>query len=185
MIKDTGNELLSEHLAKAPHNVTYLSKNVQDELIVIAADLIRKSIVMEVKAAKEFSILADEASDVSCKEQLSLVVSFVDQDSNIREEFLGFLHCKDGTSGEALANLIVDQLEVLGVDIADCRGQGYDGAGSMSGKYKGVAARIMKVNELAIYRHCQAHSLSLCVCFACKMPVVITMMNKLRCSGIF
>ena len=63
------------------------------------------------KNAKEFSILADEASDISCKEQLSLVVRFVDHKSNIREEFLGFLHCKDGTSGEALANLIMDQLK--------------------------------------------------------------------------
>lgn len=38
LIRDTGNELLSDHLAKAPHNATYRSKTVQDELIVIAAD---------------------------------------------------------------------------------------------------------------------------------------------------
>ena len=65
------------------------------------------------KNAKDYSILADEASDVSCKEQLSLVIRFVDQKSIIREEFLGFLHCKDGTSGEALANLVMDQLKEL------------------------------------------------------------------------
>ena len=66
------------------------------------------------KNAKDYSILADEASDVSCKEQLSLVIRFVDQKSIIREEFLGFLHCcKEGTSGEALANLITDQLKEL------------------------------------------------------------------------
>ena len=38
LIRDTGNELLSDHLAKAPHNATYRSKTVQGELIVIAAD---------------------------------------------------------------------------------------------------------------------------------------------------
>ena len=118
-------------------------KTVQDELIVIAADQIRKSIVDEVKNAKEFTILADEASDISCKEQLSLVIRFVDQKSIIREEFLGFLHCKDGTSGKALANLIMDQLKELGIDIHDCHGQRYDGAGN-EWEYKGVAARIMK-----------------------------------------
>ena len=68
LIKNTGNELLSDHLEKAPHNATYRSKTVQDELIVIAADQIRNSKVSEVKNAKEFSILADEASDVRCKE---------------------------------------------------------------------------------------------------------------------
>ena len=34
------------------------------------------------------------------------MIKFVDQESVIREEFPGFLHCKDRTSGEALANLI-------------------------------------------------------------------------------
>ena len=44
-----------------------------------------------------FSILADEVADVSNTEQLSLVLRYMDDDNNIREEFIDFLPCKDGT----------------------------------------------------------------------------------------
>ena len=55
----------------------------------------------------------------------------------------------------------------------------------MSGKYKGVAARILGINHFATYCHCQCHSLSLCVCFSCKLLAVVNMMNKLRCVQEF
>ena len=40
--------------------------------------------------APYFSILADEVTDVSNREQLSIVIRFVDSGGNIHEEFLGF-----------------------------------------------------------------------------------------------
>ena len=135
LIRDTGNTVLADHFKNAPKNATYRSKTVQNELINISAEQIQKSIVNEVLKAKEYSLLADEASDISCKEHLSLVIRFVDKESNIREEFLGFLYCKDGTSGKELADLILKEVNRLGIDIVNCRGQGYDGAGgNMSGK---------------------------------------------------
>ena len=42
------------------------------------------------------SILADEASDCSNQEQLSLVIRYVDSDCVVREEFMGLLHCDLG-----------------------------------------------------------------------------------------
>ena len=39
-------------------------------------------------------LFADEASDSSHKEQMSLVLRFVDDKMDIREEFIAFLHCK-------------------------------------------------------------------------------------------
>ena len=181
----TGNSLLENHLKNAPRNATYRSKTVQNELIQLSAQQLQKSIIKSVIDAKIYSIMADEASDISCKEQLSLVIRFVDTNSEIREEFLGFLHCGEGTSGEAISALILKELKRLGLDVMNCRAQAYDGAGNMSGKYNGCAARIMQVNKLAIYCHCQSHSLSLCVCYACKMPVVVNMMNKIRCVEEF
>ena len=43
-------------------------------------------------------------------EQLSLVLRFVDKDSEIREEFLGFLHCELGFTGKALAETILTEI---------------------------------------------------------------------------
>ena len=77
--------------------------------------------------AKTFSILAEEASDISVKEQLSLVIRFVDEYSNIREVFLEFLYCEYGTSGKAIADLFFREMRKLGINVNNCRGQGYDG----------------------------------------------------------
>ena len=54
----------------------------------------------------------------------------------------------------------------------NCRGQGYDGAGNMSGKNKGVSSRIATKFNLA-YFHCQAHQLNLCIMNACKLTIRI------------
>ena len=180
MLFIVGLKDLVDQLSNAPLNATYRSKTTQNELIKICAEQIRSSIIKEILAAGEFAVLADEASDVSNKEQMAFVLRFIDDSSVIREEFLDFLHCSDGTSGAALSTLILDKLKQLGLDVMKCRGQGYDGAGNMSGQYNGCAAKICQVNELAIYCHCQAHALSLCVCAACKIPTVTSMMEMAR-----
>ena len=41
--------------------------------------------------------------------------------------------------------------------------QGYDGASVISGNCSGVQARIREVEPQAIYIHCNAHSLNLCL----------------------
>ena len=87
----------------------------------------------EIGDVKYFSVLADEAADVSRIEQMSVVVCFMDNESN-REEFLQFTQFSEGLSGEAIANIIKQALENFGLHIANCRGQGYDGAGNKAGK---------------------------------------------------
>ena len=41
-----------------------------------------------------YSIIADEASDSSHEEKMSLILCFVDAKIDCRKEFLAFLHCK-------------------------------------------------------------------------------------------
>ena len=61
-------------------------------------------ILESVKTATYFSLIADEATDASNCEQLSIVLRFVDNETlNVREEFLGFAECKSGVSGDAIA----------------------------------------------------------------------------------
>ena len=56
------------------------------------------------------------------------MLRFVDKESSIREEFIGFVPCKLGVSGLAIAQTILDFIRELGLSIINCRGQGYDGA---------------------------------------------------------
>lgn len=47
------------------------------------------------------------------------------------------------------------------MNVEDCRGQGYDGAATMSGVHDGVAANILRNQKKAYFVHCNAHSLDL------------------------
>ena len=57
----------------------------------------REKIHEEIGDAK-YCILVDEAKDESRKEQMALVLRFVDNDGFIRERFFDILHVKDTTS---------------------------------------------------------------------------------------
>ena len=59
-----------------------------------------------------FSIMADEAADVSNKENLSLVLRYVDSSKNIREEFVGFRQCGAETTGNAIKELIINSVRL-------------------------------------------------------------------------
>ena len=97
----------------------------------------------------------------------------MDKQSKIIEEFLGFVPCKEGLSGEAVATTIKEFLPELNLPIGDCRGQGYDGAGNMGGRLS-VAAKIQEAKKKAVYVHCNFH---LCVTACCKEQLVQNMMD--------
>ena len=169
---ECGDVILEEHFQTCPKNATYLSKTVQNELIEICGDYLRKQIIREVKVAKFFSILADEVADVSNKEQMPLVLRFVDTTGHIREEFIKFIYLANGTTGENIAEAIKSEISVLGLDMRNCRGQGYDGAGNMSGKYSGTAIRIQNDFPDAVYVHCASHRLNLCMANGCPIQSI-------------
>ena len=124
-------------------------------MISCCGQFITELVVRKIKENQFFSILADEASDCSNQEQLSLVIRYVDSDCVIREEFLGFLHCDLGLSGKALAETVLGGLIDLGLDIRNYCGQGYDGAAAVSGHINGLSVHIYKINNIAIYTHCK------------------------------
>ena len=106
---------LKDLVNKCPANATYKSKNIQNEIINILKEHIQFKIVQKIKQSKYFAVLANEASDVSNKEQMSLVLRYLDSTNQIKEEFLSFIHCKDGTSGEAISKYIISEVEKLGI----------------------------------------------------------------------
>ena len=176
---DAGDVVLADHFKTAPQNAQYHSPRIQNDLILCTGEWIRNKIIQEVKNAKFFSVCADEAADCSNKEQLPLVLRFVDATKSIREEFVDFILCDTGTSGIAIADKILAALEGYGLNVSYLRGQAYDGAGNMSGKYRGAAATIQTTCPKAVYVHCAAHSLNLCVVAACNIRLVKNMMGTM------
>jgi hypothetical protein len=73
-------------LEKAPKNAKYTSPTIQKEILHILANKVRKKICEEVRDAK-FCILVDKAKDASNKEQIAIVLRFVDIQGFVRERF--------------------------------------------------------------------------------------------------
>ena len=108
-------------------------------------------------------MIADEVTDCSNKEQLCIVLRYVDPETNaIREDLVSFLECDSGLTGQALAYKMMGFVR-NNLDPSKMCGQAYDGASNMSGKIRGVAARIQSQYPLAFYTHCASHCLNLAV----------------------
>ncbi|XP_065658869.1 uncharacterized protein LOC136083401 [Hydra vulgaris] len=97
------------------------------------------------------NVMIDSTPDFRKKDQLSIIIRYVkitDHKPSIQESFLSFVNILSST-GKNLANVLIEELRVFGIKIADCRGQSYDNASNMKGEYKGVKSRILEINNKA------------------------------------
>jgi len=62
-----------------------------------------------------------------------------------------------------ITNQIIEIAESKGLSFTQCRGQGYDGASTMSGVVGGVQKLIQDKQPPAVYVYCPAHNLNLFV----------------------
>ena len=121
-------------------------------------------------------MIADEGADVANDEQLSISLRYVN-DNGPQERFLGFHECQTGVSGEAITADILEQLANWQLEPTFLRGQAYDGAGAMAGQVRGTAACISSLYPKAVYTHCAAHRLNLCIVKCCNVREVNNMMQ--------
>ena len=71
------DNILSEHLKNSPRNARYTSKTIQNELIEVVGKYICNEIIAEVKKIKYYTVIVDEVTDISNKEQLSISLRYV------------------------------------------------------------------------------------------------------------
>jgi hypothetical protein len=69
---NAGNKDLENHLVTFAKNGMYTSWRIQYEILTTFNILNLQHLVKNINAAKSFTILADETSDISKKEQLTL-----------------------------------------------------------------------------------------------------------------
>ncbi|MGH0138678.1 UNVERIFIED_CONTAM: hypothetical protein FKN15_067491 [Acipenser sinensis] len=124
-----------------------------------------------------------ESADISCTEQVSLILRYVDQSPSgqfsVREDFVAFISTSD-TTGETLTTLFLNHLQQSNLNPSNLVGQGYDGAGNMSGKIRGVQACIREKYPSAAYVHCRKHSLNLTITHSTRIPLVRNPLNTVQ-----
>ncbi|XP_047118501.1 zinc finger MYM-type protein 1-like [Schistocerca piceifrons] len=156
---DAGDEDLKHHFSTCGRNSSMISNTVQNEVIHCIRDTICSSMSRDVKKGKFFSIICDETTDVTTKEQMTFCVRYIDIETFVTKEAMN------------------EELKTLGLSYQYLCGQGYDGGSKMAGRFKGVQALILSKQPLAINTHCFSHSLNLCISKSCDTPIIRNMMG--------
>ncbi|CAN1170169.1 Zinc finger MYM-type protein 1 [Linum perenne] len=130
------------------------------------ANRVRCAIREEVGDAS-FSILVDEAQDAAGREQMAIILRFVNSSGVLTERFFGIKSVVNTTSA-TLKEVICGMLSEHNLPIQKLRGQGYDGASNMSGQYNGLKALFLQDCPYAYFVHCFAHRLQLTLVAAAK-----------------
>ncbi|XP_078679480.1 zinc finger MYM-type protein 1-like [Branchiostoma floridae x Branchiostoma belcheri] len=156
------------------HQGRFMTHDHINELINLMGQDVLRSVLARLNAGDPawFAIIADEATDVACNEQLNISVRYVDQEYAVHEDSLG-LYQLSATDAATITSAIKDTLLRTGLPLHLCRGQAYDGAANMKGHRSGVATRIKAEEPAAVPVHCWAHSLNLCLQDTCRQIVAI------------
>lgn len=165
------NTALAEHLKKCEkhaqsgrrNNLTFLSKRFVQSVLSIIQNYMVQKIVKEIKEGGGFfGVQMDGSQDISCKEQISVVVRYVDQSKNIVERTILFFN-PDDTSGRGLYESLRSALSNVGLNLCNVVGCSFDGATNMRSNIKGVQARIQEDNPNCIYTWCISHRFNLVI----------------------
>ncbi|KAK9714489.1 hypothetical protein RND81_06G098300 [Saponaria officinalis] len=120
------NDEVNKVIDNAPRNTKYIYPKIQKQIANILGNKVRTMIRIKVGDSK-FSVLVDEALDVSNKDKMTIILRFVDSGGLIREMFFKVISVGNTCSQYDL-------------QVENIRRQGYDGANNMRGQFKGLQA---------------------------------------------
>ena len=138
----------------------YCSPQIQNELLQVMSLKVTREIASAIRAAGYYTLMADEVTDSSNREQVVVCLRWIDDDFDPHEDFIG-LHKVESTGANVLVAVLKDTLLRMNLKLANCRGQCYDGAANMAGCRSGVATQIAAEEVRAVYTHCYGHALNL------------------------
>ncbi|CAN0904388.1 Zinc finger MYM-type protein 1 [Linum grandiflorum] len=154
-------------LQNALGNAKYTSTRIQKEILGIIANKVRRKIREEIGDSC-FSILVDEAVDEAGREQMSVILRYVNSRGIVNERFFALKSVAE-TSAETLKEAICDVLSQYDLQVDKLRGQGYDGASNMPGQFNGLKALFLRDSPYAYFVHCFAHRLHLALLTSAKV----------------
>ncbi|XP_048425917.1 zinc finger MYM-type protein 1-like [Pyrus x bretschneideri] len=170
-LADHNEDVKAVTLKNAPENHKLTSPDIQKDIVNACATETINAIIKDIRTSL-FSILIDEFHDVSTKEQMTIVLRYVDKNGHVVERFIGIEHVTS-TAALSLKETIDEVFSRHKLSMSRLRGQGYDGANNMQGVFNGLKALIIKENGCAYYIHCFAHQLQLALVDVAKKNIQI------------
>ncbi|KAL4615757.1 hypothetical protein ACB092_07G150100 [Castanea dentata] len=165
------NESIKEVLQNVSKNCKLTHSDIQKNIVNAIARETSKVIIKDLDNGF-FLILVDESHDISVKEQMTLVLRYVNKKGIIIKWFLGIVHVAS-TTALSLKYAIECLLCEHNLSLSNLHGLGYDGASNMQGDINGLKTLILKENKLAFYVHFFAHQLQLTLVAIAKNHIII------------
>ena len=152
----------------SPKNLKYTSSDIQKDLVHACAIETINAITKDMEDTF-FSLLVDGSRDASTKEQMTVVLRYVNNKGEAIEKFLGVQHVSSTTSS-SLEEAIERLFATTNLSMSKLRGQRYDEASNtnMRGELNGLKTKILNKSPQAFYIHCFAHQLQLALVFMVK-----------------
>lgn len=152
---------------------------------VLATDVF-ETLLSELRKADVISLAVDESTDNSDVAQLCLFVRFFDGDI-FREDILGLIPLEGQTTGEVVFKKIVAFFKDNKLNLEQVNMLVTDGAPSMAGSIKGLAARLRAIAPKIKSLHCLIHQSVLCARLSGElkttMDSVMAMINFIRATS--
>ena len=99
-LKRLGDDDIEKHLFESSTRATYVSTSSTDEFIKCLSDHLEEGFLSRLAAATDFSLMADETTDIADRAQLSIFIRYIDADDHtVKEEYLGLTEVVVGSKG--------------------------------------------------------------------------------------
>jgi hypothetical protein len=150
------DDFLKQHIQKHGNrgsgHTNYLSLTICEEFIELMGKRVLFEITSRIKESRYYSISLDSTPDEGHIDQLTLVFRYMEK-TNPVERFVKFMP-NQGHKAQDMFDGLVDFLDEHGIEMSHCRGQSYDNAAAMSGRYNGLQAKVAAENNLAAWIPC-------------------------------
>ena len=137
-------------------HTNYLSAKICEELVEVMGKRVLNEITSRIRESRYYSVSLDSTPDESHVDQLTLVFRYMEKTKPV-ERFVKFMP-NQGHKAQDMFDGLVEFLNAHAIDIKHCRGQSYDNAAAMSGRYNGLQAKVAEENNLAAWIPCAGKS---------------------------
>ena len=100
---------------------------LNEQIALMGLSLLKKLLIVTSKVQNFFSIIAEEATDISNKEQMMVCIGWADEDFSVHENLVELIHVPK-TDSNMLTYALKNSLIRICLPISQCHGQAYDKA---------------------------------------------------------
>ena len=154
-----GGQDIKKFLETAARNASYTSKVAVVDFVDAIGTWVEESLLKRLCQAPFYSIMADECTDVTTIEELSIFCRWIEDGVPV-EHFIEIVPMKKADA-ESIHAALVECLRGKNMHLYRIVGMGFDGAATFSGSRTGVQSRLREQSPHAIFVHCHCHRLQL------------------------